>query len=211
MALIANVTSGDTILPSWGNAIRDQGVQVCTSGARPGTPAEGMVIYQTDTDTFAVYSGSAWIEFGGLKTWTTWTPVVKIGATTATVANIGSRTRRTGDAIDAVLAVRFTNLNGGTGNVTVVRPVTGASSSVDTGVATYTDPLGRAMLTDISSGAIYGMDVTPNLADGSDVVIRQAGAPSAGALTHASPITIAVGAASTGDELRMRLRYDLPM
>ena len=68
MALISDVSAGATIDPTWGNAIRDQGVQVTTSGARPGTPAEGMVIYETDTDRLLVYSGSAWIRFGNSAT-----------------------------------------------------------------------------------------------------------------------------------------------
>lgn len=62
MALISNVTAGATIDPTWGNAVRDQGVQTTTSGARPATPAEGMVIYETDTDRVMVYDGSAWVR-----------------------------------------------------------------------------------------------------------------------------------------------------
>lgn len=62
MALISNVTAGATIDPTWGNAVRDQGVQTTTSGARPATPAKGMVIYETDTDRVMVYDGSAWVR-----------------------------------------------------------------------------------------------------------------------------------------------------
>ncbi|MBM3660998.1 MAG: hypothetical protein FJW95_16055 [Actinobacteria bacterium] len=39
-----------------------QAVIVCTAGTRPGSPVEGMTIYQTDTDTVLVYNGSAWTQ-----------------------------------------------------------------------------------------------------------------------------------------------------
>jgi hypothetical protein len=37
---------------------------VCTSATRPGSPATGQVIYETDTDSLLVWNGSAWIVFG---------------------------------------------------------------------------------------------------------------------------------------------------
>lgn len=61
MALISNVVAGGTIDPTWGNAVRDATVQVTTSGARP-TAAEGMVIYETDTDKLMIYTGAAWVQ-----------------------------------------------------------------------------------------------------------------------------------------------------
>lgn len=78
MGLISNVSAGGTIAATWGNAIRDQGVQVTTSGARPGSPTEGMVIYETDTDQVMVYNGSAWVEVSKVgSAWHTYTPVLK--------------------------------------------------------------------------------------------------------------------------------------
>lgn len=41
-----------------------QTVIVCTSGTRPGSPNEGMTIFETDTDRLQVYDGSAWSEIG---------------------------------------------------------------------------------------------------------------------------------------------------
>lgn len=37
-----------------------QAVVKCTSGARPSSPTEGDVIYETDTDALLIHSGSAW-------------------------------------------------------------------------------------------------------------------------------------------------------
>lgn len=64
MALISNVVTGGTITATWGNAIRDTTVQITTSSARPTSPAEGMMIYETDTDRLLIYNGSSWVRFG---------------------------------------------------------------------------------------------------------------------------------------------------
>lgn len=41
-----------------------QGIRpgVCTSTSRPSTPFDGQVIYETDTNTLAVYDGSGWVS-----------------------------------------------------------------------------------------------------------------------------------------------------
>lgn len=38
-----------------------QVVIVCTSGTRPGSPNEGMTIYETDTERYAVHNGTDWV------------------------------------------------------------------------------------------------------------------------------------------------------
>jgi hypothetical protein len=68
MALISDVVSGGVVEPSWGNAIRSQGVQTTTSGARPSPASEGMLIYETDSDRFMVYDGSSWVRVGNSTT-----------------------------------------------------------------------------------------------------------------------------------------------
>ena len=79
MALISNVVTGGTIAATWGNAVRDATVQVTTSAARPGSPAEGMVIYETDTNLLLAYDGSAWSQLGNagvtntFGAWSSWT------------------------------------------------------------------------------------------------------------------------------------------
>lgn len=39
------------------------GIIVCTSATRPGAPAQGQVIYETDTDSLLVWNGAAWVAF----------------------------------------------------------------------------------------------------------------------------------------------------
>lgn len=40
-------------------------VLTVTSNTRPASPAEGQIIYQTDTDTFFGYNGTTWASIGG--------------------------------------------------------------------------------------------------------------------------------------------------
>jgi hypothetical protein len=54
--------------------LMEQVVIACTSGSRPGSPNEGMTIYETDTDKVYTYSGSAWVESYSIGAWTTYTP-----------------------------------------------------------------------------------------------------------------------------------------
>lgn len=90
MTLISDVVAGNTINATWGNAVRDATVQVTTSGARPGSPAEGMVIAETDTNYLMQYSGSAWqyvTNSGGGTSYTpTWGGAFSIGNGTSTGA-----------------------------------------------------------------------------------------------------------------------------
>lgn len=48
--------------------LMEQVVITCTSGTRPGSPNEGMTIYETDTDRIMVYNGSAWTLAAALGT-----------------------------------------------------------------------------------------------------------------------------------------------
>ncbi len=53
----------------------DTSIQVVTSGTRPASPFEGLMIYETDTDNILTYNGTAWVlpnnvsprVFGGYK------------------------------------------------------------------------------------------------------------------------------------------------
>lgn len=99
MALISDVVAGATIDPSWGNAIRNATVQVTTSGARPASPTEGMVIYETDTDLLLAYTGTTWVQIGTTKStqtfgaWTSFTATLKQTTTPAQTSNYAKFSR----------------------------------------------------------------------------------------------------------------------
>lgn len=44
------------------NLLMKQSIVVCTSGTRPSSPPEGMMIYETDTDKYLGFDGSNWQE-----------------------------------------------------------------------------------------------------------------------------------------------------
>ena len=43
------------------NYLMNQAVITCTSGTRPASPTTGMVIYETDTLRFRLWSGTVWV------------------------------------------------------------------------------------------------------------------------------------------------------
>lgn len=53
-----------------------QAVIVCTAATRPGSPVEGMTIFETDTDKEYRYTGAAWVEMADFGAWDTWTPTL---------------------------------------------------------------------------------------------------------------------------------------
>lgn len=74
---IKTFTAGEVLTASDVNTyLMNQAVITCTSATRPGSPSEGMTIYETDTDQYKTYSGSAWET--GLKSggWVAYTPTI---------------------------------------------------------------------------------------------------------------------------------------
>lgn len=92
-----------------------QAVITCTSSTRPSSPSEGMTIYETDTDLFAHYTGSAWQYTGGF---TAFTPTISSSSTGWSIGN-GTATgyyARVGDFIFGRLLIGWgsTSTFGGT-------------------------------------------------------------------------------------------------
>lgn len=56
---------------------------VCTSTSRPGSPFEGQLIYETDTDLVQAWNGSGWKSLGNLKASTNGS-VLQVVSTTKT-------------------------------------------------------------------------------------------------------------------------------
>jgi hypothetical protein len=57
---------------------------VCTSTTRPGSPATGQVIYETDTDSLLVWNGAAWVVFADEQLLTLDTANSRIGINDST-------------------------------------------------------------------------------------------------------------------------------
>lgn len=63
-----------------------QAVIVCTSATRPASPPEGMTVYETDTDRYSSYTGSAWVTLGQTITGT-YVPTLTAATTNPTLGS----------------------------------------------------------------------------------------------------------------------------
>lgn len=112
--------------------LMQQSVIICTSGTRPGSPINGMTIYETDTECYATYSGSAWIRrLGGI--WANYTPTL----TNITLGNgtmVGKWTLVGATVMGSVRIVAGTTTAYGAGQLGVSIPTAAASwvGSIDT-------------------------------------------------------------------------------
>lgn len=101
-----------------------QAVITCTSGTRPASPINGMTIYETDTECYATYSGSAWWRrLGGV--WLAYTPTI----TGVTVGN-GSLTGRwamTGKTVTGTLMFTAGSTSSYSGTFDFTLPTAAAS------------------------------------------------------------------------------------
>jgi hypothetical protein len=68
------------------NPLLQQSIVPCTSGTRPSSPPEGMTVYETDTDRYSSWNGSAWLTLGQTVT-SAFTPVLTATTTNPTLGS----------------------------------------------------------------------------------------------------------------------------
>lgn len=129
-----------------------QSVIVCTSGTRPSSPPEGMLIYETDTDWYVSWNGSAWLILGTTKTGTFAPTLTGAGGNPnigTTGTNEGRWTLFNGKWCVYRGSIQWggTGVTAGSGQYTVPLPFT-ASASISNGVSN----IGQIMLRDSSGG-----------------------------------------------------------
>ena len=106
---------------------RDQTIATVTSATRP-SGTEGQVIYETDTDAFQYYNGSAWVEYGRGGSWVASVPTL----TNVTGGTVAMQSVRQGKTLTfAIQITAGTATAGGTVTITtgftsaaVIQPVT---------------------------------------------------------------------------------------
>jgi hypothetical protein len=152
---IHNPSTGNSPPATWGDqvALNDdylylRGPYICTAATRPGSPFEGQLIYQTDTNTYLSYDGAAWWTVGrAISTATSYTPTLtQLGAVAKNV-DVGEYT-----VCDGWCDFTFhltCNGVGGTGNnaVTVSLPLTAAAAG--------TRPVGSGGIFEDAAGAFW--------------------------------------------------------
>lgn len=157
---------------------------------------EGMITYQDDTNTFTVYSGSAWSTLGPVNgAWTDWTPTITQSGT-VTYTDVRSAYTRFGRKIqtDGVLSV--TGSGTSTNLVTVTLPVNAASTNANT-------VLGAGWIFDSSASQYYFGIWVPNSASTAKLQITSVG----GSAAYAGLASFTAGLAS-GDVVTFQFTYE---
>jgi hypothetical protein len=113
------------------------GITVCTSSTRPGSPFDGQVIYETDTDATKVWNGSAWVGATNAASlndvgaaWTSFTPVWTSTGTQPAIGNgslTGKFCRINKLVIGNIALISGGTTNFGTGSYLFNFPITAAS------------------------------------------------------------------------------------
>lgn len=186
LASIHNPTTGTAAPATWGDQVNDnsaylylRGPYICTSGTRPGSPAEGYQIYETDTNKTLVYDGASWWTIGiaGSASTTFASPAVVQSGSVTTSVDI-SEYRIISGMCEWTFQVTVSG-SGSAGNaVTISTPVTAAAAVgriAGSGVildssASTTDTGSWALVSTSTLGLLVGESttnywgITPNIA-----------------------------------------------
>jgi hypothetical protein len=159
-----------------------QAVIVCTSTTRPGSPNEGMTIYETDTDLTLQYTGTAWRRVLNLGQWQTYTP-------TLTNFTLGNGTIATRFFVSGRLCVVLFEIT--FGSTTAVGSPKPAISLPIANSGFYATS--NATLFDVSAGTTYAAHLVQDTALG--VVISRTTATNGNLseITSTAPFTWAAG------------------
>lgn len=130
-----------------------QAVIQCTSGTRPASPHEGMTIYETDTDLYVYYNGSAWRVLVNPAQWTSFTPTVYQDGVKGAAQTITNNYCRYGRAGRTITYQGYVAISSGTGTagqpIDITLPVTAAYTSASA------MNIGTGYVYDASAGTNY--------------------------------------------------------
>jgi len=164
----------------------DDAIRILTSSTRPSDPYEGQLIYETDTDRYVGYDGSAWTTVAQLGAWNSWTP-------TLTNLTLGNGTQSAAHhRIGRTIHFRWKFTLGSTSAV-------GTSPQFTLPVAAHADyainmPMGTASLLDSGVALYLGWGIMINASTVAPVAVNSAGATATNAsVTATVPFTWATG------------------
>lgn len=201
------LTTGDVPGAStYFNPLLQQSIVPCTSGTRPASPPDGMMIWETDTERYMSWNASAaaWVYAGQMLTGS-YTP-----ALTASVnPNLGSAsavqgryTLYGGNWCTARGLIKWgsTSLNAGSGSYSISLPFT-TSNTITAG----NTPVGTCYVLDSSVPAAYlGMPFVA--ANASVMTVLMGGLPATGPSQMSNTIPIAW---ATNDTIGWNITYEV--
>lgn len=120
--------------------LMEQAVIQCTSGTRPSSPNAGMTIYETNTNRYACWSGSAWVYMGQSITGT-YTPSLTASTTNPNLGTGGGQNGRytlfggNWCTVRGTIAYGTSGTNAGSGQYFIAIPFQ-INSNITGGVAT---------------------------------------------------------------------------
>jgi hypothetical protein len=141
-------TAGSTLPASDINTyLMQQAVIVATSATRPGSPVQGMVVFETDTNLLQIYNGSAWIPYGGIGAWQTYAPTWTTSGTAPAIGNgsISGRYVQFGKTVHfKILFTAGTTTTFGTGTWSFSLPVVNSANTLEQDIVGRVNPGGQA-------------------------------------------------------------------
>lgn len=134
--------------------LMEQSVITCTSGTRPASPVNGMLIYETDTSRYSAYSTAypGWVTMGTTVVGS-YTPTLTASTTSPNIGTTGTAEGRLTIWNGKWCAIRGSiqwggsGVTAGSGQYLIALPFT-SSSQIANGVST----VGNIMLRDASGG-----------------------------------------------------------
>lgn len=189
------------------NPLLQQSVIPTTSGARPSSPPDGMLIWETDTERYMTYNATnvAWMYMGQILTGV-YTPAITAasgGLVLGTGNAVGGRyTLRNGNWCDCQGLIKWgsTGLAAGTGSYSITLPFNRANTLTAGDV-----PLGTCRVLDSSVPAAY-LGVPFGSAAASTMQILMGGTPSVGPSQMAPTIPMAW---ATNDVIAWNITYEI--
>lgn len=145
------VNNGDVPDETYFNGLMKQSVIQCTSGTRPSSPVEGMLIYETDTNLYVSHNGTTW-KTQGQNFVSSFTPVLTAASVNPNLGTTGVQNGRyvlhNGNTCTYWGYVQFSgsSIGAGSGQYFISTPV---ESSAGVGIT-----CGSAILRDLSAAAV---------------------------------------------------------
>ena len=140
------------------NYLMKQSVIVCTSGTRPGSPVDGMFIYETDTKRLMKWNASFWEVVAGSRT--SHTPVLTASSSNPTLGTgaiaLGWYTFSPGSTLTYSFYIQFgsSGTSAGSGQYQISLPVTAVGA-----LGSQQPAMGSGMIRRNSNGEIRAATV----------------------------------------------------
>lgn len=189
------------------NPLLQQSIIPCTSGTRPSSPPDGMMIWETDTERYMSWNATAaaWVYAGQMLTGT-YTPALTASTTNPTLGTgssvSGRYTLRNGNWCDVRGLIKFgtSGTGAGSGSFSISLPF-----STNANITGGNLPLGSCYVLDSNVPAAYnGMPFAA--ASASTMLVLMGGTPTTGPAQMSNTIPMAW---STSDTIGFNITYEI--